>query len=228
LRRSARDAEDGSQGRPAKQDLRGLRTAVRLAQEMGAGLGRGEVLFGAVPGGEGEGGLGFAFSGAGAGEAGRVIGDPGLGDERRWPLRVREWLHRWEGTRRREGDRWEAPLRDARIGDMARRAIGFVGHGERVGGGVGCRTVFFWGCVPKVVRRGDLPVRTCAGCGLSFAWRKNWARDWDAVKFCSERCRGEKGKGLFRPRDSFGKEGSQGHAACPTKSECSEDLNQRP
>ena len=53
LRRSARDAEDGAQGRFAKQDLRGLRTAVRLAQEMGARLGRGEVLFGAVPGGEG-------------------------------------------------------------------------------------------------------------------------------------------------------------------------------
>ena len=39
------DAEDGSQGRPAEQDLRGLRAAVRMAQEMGARLGRGEILF---------------------------------------------------------------------------------------------------------------------------------------------------------------------------------------
>ena len=144
-----RDAEDGSQGRFAKQDLRGLRTAVRMAQVMGARLGRGEVLFGAVPGGEGEGrgegGLDFAFSGAGAGEAGRVIGDPGLGDERRGPARVRERLGQREGTRRREGDRRKPPLRDARIGDMARRAMGFVGHGARVGGGVGCRTVIFFG-----------------------------------------------------------------------------------
>ena len=148
MRRRARDAEDGAQGRFAKQDLRGLRTAVRLAQEMGARLGRGEVLFGTVPGGEGEGvggRLGFAFSGAGAGEAGRVIGDPGLGDERRGPARVRERFGQREGTRRREGDRRKPPLRDARIGDMARWAMGFVGHGVRVGGGVGCRTVFFWG-----------------------------------------------------------------------------------
>ena len=152
------DAEDGSQGRPAKQDLRGLRTAVRLAQEMGARLGRGEILFGAVSGGEGrdEGGLGFAFSGAGAGEEGRVIGDPGLGDERRRPPRVREWFGRREGACRREGDRRKPPLRDARIGDMARRAIGFVGHGVKVGGGVGCRTVIFLevGCRLRGARNG--------------------------------------------------------------------------
>ena len=143
------DAEDGAQGRFAKQDLCGLRTAVRLAQEMGARLGRGEILFGAVPGGEGEGrdegGLGFGFSGAGAGEAGRVIGDPGFGDERRGPARVRERLGQREGARRRERDRRKPPLGDARIGDMARRARGFVGHGVRVGGGVGCRTAFFLG-----------------------------------------------------------------------------------
>ena len=50
-----RDAEDGAQGGPAGQDVRGVRAGVRLAQEMGARLGRGEVLFGAVSGGEGEG-----------------------------------------------------------------------------------------------------------------------------------------------------------------------------
>ena len=120
-----------------------------MAQEMGARLGRGEILFGTVSGGEGEGRgegrLGFAFSGAGAGEAGRVIDDPGLGDERRGPARVRERLGQREGTRRREGDRRKPPLRDARIGDMAWRARGFVGHGVRVGGGIGCRTAFFWG-----------------------------------------------------------------------------------
>ena len=122
-----------------------MRGAACVAQEMGARLGSGEVLFGAVPGGEGrdEGGLGFACSGAGAGEAGRVIGDPGLGDERRGPPRVRERFGRRERARRREGDRREPPLRDARIGDMARRARGFVGHGVRVGGGLGCRTAFF-------------------------------------------------------------------------------------
>ena len=42
------DAEDGPEGRPADKDLRRLRPAVHVAQEMGARLGRGEVLFGPV------------------------------------------------------------------------------------------------------------------------------------------------------------------------------------
>ena len=46
--------------------------------------------------------------------------------------------------------------------------------------------------MPKMVRKGDLPTKDCTECGLAFAWRKKWARDWDAVKFCSERCRGGK------------------------------------
>jgi hypothetical protein len=24
---------------------------------------------------------------------------------------------------------------------------------------------------------------------LTFEWRKKWARDWDNVKYCSEKCR---------------------------------------
>ncbi|WP_173274115.1 DUF2256 domain-containing protein [Thiosulfatimonas sediminis] len=38
----------------------------------------------------------------------------------------------------------------------------------------------------------NLPEKTCQTCGLSFAWRKKWAKDWDAVKYCSERCRRNK------------------------------------
>jgi hypothetical protein len=41
----------------------------------------------------------------------------------------------------------------------------------------------------KMRRKADLPTKLCAACGLSFAWRKKWARDWDNVRFCSERCR---------------------------------------
>jgi len=37
--------------------------------------------------------------------------------------------------------------------------------------------------------KGDLPQKVCAACGLPFAWRKKWARDWDQVRFCSDRCR---------------------------------------
>lgn len=41
----------------------------------------------------------------------------------------------------------------------------------------------------KMVRNGDLPTKTCAACGLPFTWRKKWERDWENVKFCSDRCR---------------------------------------
>nr|WP_229714498.1 DUF2256 domain-containing protein [Aquisalinus luteolus] len=37
--------------------------------------------------------------------------------------------------------------------------------------------------------KADLPQKTCAGCGLPFSWRKKWARDWDSVRYCSQRCR---------------------------------------
>jgi hypothetical protein len=35
-----------------------------------------------------------------------------------------------------------------------------------------------------------LPIKTCAACARPFAWRKKWARDWDNVLYCSDRCRG--------------------------------------
>ncbi|WP_426115390.1 DUF2256 domain-containing protein [Massilia sp. PWRC2] len=41
----------------------------------------------------------------------------------------------------------------------------------------------------KMRKKADLPSKLCASCGLPFAWRKKWERDWDNVKFCSERCR---------------------------------------
>lgn len=45
----------------------------------------------------------------------------------------------------------------------------------------------------KMRRKGDLPTKTCVSCGLDFTWRKKWAKDWDEVKYCSERCRRNKG-----------------------------------
>ncbi|EBA05932.1 DUF2256 domain-containing protein [Sagittula stellata] len=41
----------------------------------------------------------------------------------------------------------------------------------------------------KAVKKRDLPVKTCATCGLPFVWRKKWAKVWDDVRYCSERCR---------------------------------------
>jgi hypothetical protein len=38
--------------------------------------------------------------------------------------------------------------------------------------------------------KADLPQKICASCGRPFAWRKKWARDWENVKYCSDRCKG--------------------------------------
>jgi hypothetical protein len=35
----------------------------------------------------------------------------------------------------------------------------------------------------------DLPGKRCPVCGRDFSWRKKWSRDWDSVKYCSQRCR---------------------------------------
>lgn len=43
--------------------------------------------------------------------------------------------------------------------------------------------------MPKMRKKSDLPQKICASCGLPFSWRKKWERDWDAVRFCSDRCR---------------------------------------
>ena len=29
-------------------------------------------------------------------------------------------------------------------------------------------------------------------CGRTFEWRKQWAQDWDIIKYCSDACRGHK------------------------------------
>jgi hypothetical protein len=41
------------------------------------------------------------------------------------------------------------------------------------------------------IKKGYLPEKLCQHCRKPMIWRKKWARDWDAVKFCSERCRRE-------------------------------------
>ncbi|WP_170314060.1 DUF2256 domain-containing protein [Lichenihabitans psoromatis] len=47
--------------------------------------------------------------------------------------------------------------------------------------------------MPKMRRKGDLPEKICATCGRPFAWRKAWAAVWSEVKYCSDRCRRERG-----------------------------------
>ncbi|MBM3967879.1 MAG: DUF2256 domain-containing protein [Planctomycetes bacterium] len=35
----------------------------------------------------------------------------------------------------------------------------------------------------------NLPEKRCEQCGRSFAWRKKWAKVWEQVRFCSDRCK---------------------------------------
>ena len=32
----------------------------------------------------------------------------------------------------------------------------------------------------------------CFVCGRTIEWRKKWERDWDQVRYCSDRCRKQK------------------------------------
>ena len=37
-----------------------------------------------------------------------------------------------------------------------------------------------------------LPTKVCATCGHTFTWRKSWDKNWNDVRYCSKRCRGER------------------------------------
>ena len=38
----------------------------------------------------------------------------------------------------------------------------------------------------------SLPSKLCAVCGRPMTWRKAWAKNWDAVLYCSDACRAKK------------------------------------
>lgn len=42
------------------------------------------------------------------------------------------------------------------------------------------------------VKKQHLPHKTCNVCGRPFSWRKKWEKDWENVKYCSEKCRRQK------------------------------------
>ncbi|MEI8111767.1 MAG: DUF2256 domain-containing protein [Chitinophagia bacterium] len=37
-----------------------------------------------------------------------------------------------------------------------------------------------------------LPAKICVSCNRPFSWRKKWARNWESVKYCSEKCSRQK------------------------------------
>lgn len=41
----------------------------------------------------------------------------------------------------------------------------------------------------RMRQKSELPTKVCVCCQRPFAWRKKWERDWEGVKYCSDRCR---------------------------------------
>lgn len=41
----------------------------------------------------------------------------------------------------------------------------------------------------KGTKKQHLPEKICVRCGRPFSWRKKWARVWEEVLYCSDRCR---------------------------------------
>ncbi|MCO4814347.1 MAG: DUF2256 domain-containing protein [Flavobacteriales bacterium] len=42
------------------------------------------------------------------------------------------------------------------------------------------------------MKKEHLPQKICLTCGLPYTWRKKWKKNWEEVKYCSERCRRKK------------------------------------
>jgi hypothetical protein len=42
------------------------------------------------------------------------------------------------------------------------------------------------------MKKRDLPSKICLTCKRAFSWRKKWERDWEQVKYCSEKCKRNK------------------------------------
>jgi hypothetical protein len=46
----------------------------------------------------------------------------------------------------------------------------------------------------KTIKKSDLDSKICKTCQKPFSWRKKWAKEWEHVLYCSERCRRNKTK----------------------------------
>ncbi|MDA8916261.1 DUF2256 domain-containing protein [Gammaproteobacteria bacterium] len=49
-------------------------------------------------------------------------------------------------------------------------------------------------------KKSYLESKNCLVCNKDFSWRKKWERDWDNIKYCSERCK--RSKSLKNPQSS--------------------------
>lgn len=48
--------------------------------------------------------------------------------------------------------------------------------------------------MPKGIKKENLPTKHCKTCSLLFSWRKKWSKNWEHVKYCSDKCRKNKTK----------------------------------
>ncbi|MBD9650727.1 DUF2256 domain-containing protein [Ensifer sp. ENS09] len=66
--------------------------------------------------------------------------------------------------------------------------------------------------MPRMIKKSDFPKKFCPACGLVFQWRLKWAKDWNGVRFCSERCRKSKrGSRLDLSDAQVGADSALGH-----------------
>ena len=42
------------------------------------------------------------------------------------------------------------------------------------------------------------PPKNCVSCGRTIEWRKKWERNWDQIRFCSNKCRSRKVRQIDR------------------------------
>ena len=47
------------------------------------------------------------------------------------------------------------------------------------------------------MKKGNLHKKVCPVCNLPFTWRKKWEKDWENVKYCSERCKKVRIKNIY-------------------------------
>ena len=75
--------------------------------------------------------------------------------------------------------------------------------------------------VKKREVQGAGKTKVCAACGRTMEWRKSWAKNWDEVKYCSDRCRSGKPKEKDRDLEAvilrLLAEGGAGKSICPSE-----------
>jgi hypothetical protein len=77
------------------------------------------------------------------------------------------------------------------VGGMAGNAGLNVNTAEP--GGKGLAAPHFSFCfMAATFKKGQLPTKICATCGLPFEYRKKWRNNWEAVKYCGEKCQRNK------------------------------------